>query len=214
MYRSSSDYRFAVRPGRRRGSINELIEKYNVLSESRPSQSANNIFYYTDYNSSNYQQKPELTSTKMYRNQLKTQQRQSQTSHDDVVVDDYYQEESISSAQSIREDPKTVLSKLARMVLPLWLILKPVLETVTVAPLPLFFSVTGSGIFALLVIFVLPRTFSKLFLYPGFRLVFGYLYPAYSSYKAVRTKNVKEYVSFSFFSSLVLTKLTFFNFLR
>lgn len=27
------------------------------------------------------------------------------------------------------------------------------------------------------------------------RLVFGTLYPAYYSYKAVKTKNVKEYVS-------------------
>ncbi len=31
--------------------------------------------------------------------------------------------------------------------------------------------------------------------YNGFRLVFGTLYPAYASYKAVKTKNVKEYVS-------------------
>lgn len=201
MYRSSSDYRFAVRPGRRRGSINDLIEKYNVLSESRPSQSANNIFYYNDYynsnNSSNYHRKADL-SYKMYRNQA---QNQSQTSHDDATdyVDEYYQDEfvSTSSAQAI-EDPKTVLSKLARMVLPFWLIMKPVVETVTVAPLPLFFSVTGTGIFALLVIFILPRTFSELLFYPGFRLVFGTLYPAYASYKAVRTKNVKEYVSIFF----------------
>lgn len=201
MYRSSSDYRFSVRPGRRRGSINDLIEKYNVLSESRPSQSANNIFYYNDYynsnNSSNYHRKADL-SYKMYRHQA---QKQSQTSHDDATdyVDEYYQDEfvSASSAQAI-EDPKTVLSKLARMALPIWLMIKPVLETVTVAPLPLFFSVTGTGIFALLVIFILPRTFSELLLYPGFRLVFGTLYPAYASYKAVRTKNVKEYVSIFF----------------
>ncbi len=32
-------------------------------------------------------------------------------------------------------------------------------------------------------------------IYHGFRLVFGTLYPAYASYKAVKTKNVKEYVS-------------------
>ena len=32
------------------------------------------------------------------------------------------------------------------------------------------------------------------------RLVFGTLYPAYASYKAVKTKNVKEYVSLVFIS--------------
>lgn len=187
MYRSSSDYRFAVRPGRRRGSINDLIEKYNVLSESRPSQSANNIFYYNS--SSAYQDLPSpYINNKMYR------QQHQQVSQNDITdyVDEYYHEE---STVQVVEDPKTVLSRLARMILPIWLIVKPVLETITVAPLPLFFSVTGTGIFALLVIFILPRTFSELLLYPGFRLVFGTLYPAYASYKAVRTKNVKEYVS-------------------
>ena len=32
-------------------------------------------------------------------------------------------------------------------------------------------------------------------LYQGIRLVFGTLYPAFKSFKAVKTKNVKEYVS-------------------
>lgn len=35
----------------------------------------------------------------------------------------------------------------------------------------------------------------KTFCFCTIRLVFGTLYPAYSSYKAVKTKDVKEYVS-------------------
>lgn len=42
------------------------------------------------------------------------------------------------------------------------------------------------------------------FLYPIFRLLFGTLYPAYASYKAVKTKNVKEYVSTQIFFKIFL----------
>lgn len=45
----------------------------------------------------------------------------------------------------------------------------------------------------LLPVFVLESVF-----YPLFRLLFGVLYPAYSSYKAVRTRDVKKYVSYDF----------------
>ncbi|KAK2530759.1 hypothetical protein Q9233_005978 [Columba guinea] len=44
--------------------------------------------------------------------------------------------------------------------------------------------------------YLLPKDFCTLCdLYMNKRLLFGMLYPAYYSYKAVKTKNVKEYVS-------------------
>lgn len=68
------------------------------------------------------------------------------------------------------------------------------LELFQSLPLPRL-SFTTTCICFIVAIFFSPRPFVENFIFPTFRLTFGTLYPAYASYKAVRTKNVKEYVS-------------------
>lgn len=65
------------------------------------------------------------------------------------------------------------------------------LQTVTLPRL----SLSTASLCVILAIFISPRSCAETIIFPAFRLSFGTLYPAYASYKAVRTKNVKEYVS-------------------
>lgn len=71
--------------------------------------------------------------------------------------------------------------------------------------LPFFSSINRAGLATFSCIFFAPRFITQIILYPIFRLLFGTLYPAYASYKAVRNKEVKDYVSFFILFFLILS---------
>lgn len=84
------------------------------------------------------------------------------------------------------------------------------LEMMSKFPFPRM-SVMSFGLTSLLAIFICPRGFTERALYPGFRIIFSIIYPAYGSFKAVRNKNLKEYLKwivywivYAFFTCLEL----------
>jgi hypothetical protein len=67
------------------------------------------------------------------------------------------------------------------------------LEMISKFPFPRM-SVVSFGLTSLLAIFIAPRAFTEKVIYPGFKIIFTVIYPAYRSFKAVRNKNLKEYL--------------------
>lgn len=67
------------------------------------------------------------------------------------------------------------------------------LEMISKFPFPRM-SVMSFGLTSLLAVFLAPKSFTERVLYPGFKILFTIIYPAYRSFKAVRNKNLKEYL--------------------
>lgn len=67
------------------------------------------------------------------------------------------------------------------------------LEMISKFPFPRM-SVMSFGLTSLLAVFLAPRSFTERVLYPAFKILFTIIYPAYRSFKAVRNKNLKEYL--------------------
>ncbi|KAL7026727.1 hypothetical protein ACKWTF_005141 [Chironomus riparius] len=72
------------------------------------------------------------------------------------------------------------------------------LEMISRFPFPRM-SVMSFGLTSLLAVFIAPRSFTDRVLYPGFKILFTIIYPAYRSFKAVRNKNLKEYLKWLVF---------------
>lgn len=72
------------------------------------------------------------------------------------------------------------------------------LEMISKFPFPRM-SVVSFGLTSLLAVFIAPRSFTERVLYPGFKIIFTIIYPAYRSFKAVRNKNLKEYLKWLVF---------------
>jgi hypothetical protein len=103
------------------------------------------------------------------------------------------------TASGVKEFVKQLLQKISAL-----------LEMISKFPFPRM-SVMSFGLTSLLAVFLAPRGFTDRVLYPAFKILFTIVYPAYRSFKAVRNKNLKEYLKwivywivFAFFTCLEL----------
>lgn len=119
-----------------------------------------------------------------------------------------------SSVENAREITKQTITLILSRI-------SAFLEMLSKFPFPQM-SVVSFGLTSLLFIFICPRNFTEQILYPGFRITFSVIYPAYQSFKAVRNKNLKEYLkwivywivyaSFTCFELLTDTLMSWFPF--
>lgn len=109
--------------------------------------------------------------------------------------DEYDYKRSQNNAKYTRRDKMTNAKLLTRQTITQFLSrVGGFFEMMSRFPFPRM-SPMSFGLMSLLTIFICPRGMGEKFLYPGFRVIFGIIYPAYSSFKAVRNKSLKEYVN-------------------
>lgn len=104
----------------------------------------------------------------------------------------------IDSAVFVQRTKNVSMSGVKEFIKQLLYRISALLEMISRFPFPRM-SVMSFGLTSLLAVFIAPRSFTDKVLYPGFKILFTIIYPAYRSFKAVRNKNLKEYLKWLVF---------------
>ncbi|XP_070508236.1 uncharacterized protein [Chironomus tepperi] len=114
------------------------------------------------------------------------------------IVRAYSNTNNIDSAVFVRRTTNVSMSVVKEFIKQLLFRISAILEMISRFPFPRM-SVMSFGLTSLLAVFIAPRGFTDKVLYPGFKILFTIIYPAYRSFKAVRNKNLKEYLKWLVF---------------
>lgn len=167
-------------------NINELINRFEV---------SNTIEVADDYGMSENVKYVKVTRPKLY-----------QSMHDDDTLsnfidgknrslmkytdNDKFYKSHVKRTHITMDSAKELIKQAIAMILQR---ISGLLELISKFPFPRM-SVMSFGLSSLLAIFICPRSFTERALYPAFRILFTVIYPAYRSFKAIRNKNMREYL--------------------